>query len=109
MKRALSYLLILVVIAFLLSACAGEYEGLDTAKGLDIYAWQTEEGVCFGLCSGAKPSLSAEEISTLKPVNADKMKEILSSYNLSADNLFLYNNTEFSNAEVCKMLGLIEE
>lgn len=98
---------VLICFAFLVG-CGSAYSGLDTLKGLDIYAFERDGAVYFGLTEGFTPALDDEGIAKLSPTEAEKMKDILASYNLPIDNLFLYNETELSDVEICEMLGLLD-
>lgn len=107
MKRVLLSFISAAICLFLFSACAGAYKGLDTSKGLDIYAWETNGNVCFGLTEGSTPTLTAEDIAALEPVASEEMKEIIASYNVPIENIFLYNYSKLSDLEICEQLGLI--
>lgn len=67
-----------------------EYYGLNTAKGLEVYVWQTAEDAYYcGVLSGTNRIKTPEEISGLAANGATvaEMKTILSSYDISNESI----------------------
>ena len=68
-----------------------EYFGLSAFKGLELYVWQLGPGVLrCGLMEGTNRNKTSEEIWSLRGVTVEEMKRILSTYDVPADNIFLY-------------------
>ncbi len=68
-----------------------EYFGLSAFKGLELYVWQMGPGVLrCGLMEGTNRNKTSEEIWSLQGATAEEMKRILSTYDVPADNIFLY-------------------
>lgn len=68
-----------------------EYFDLSAFKGLELYAWQMGPGVLrCGLMEGTNRNKTSEEIWNLRGVTVEEMKLILSTYDVPADNIFLY-------------------
>ena len=68
-----------------------EYFGLSAFKGLELYVWQLGPGVLrCGLMEGTNRNKTSEEIWNLQGATAEEMKLILSTYDVPADNIFLY-------------------
>ena len=68
------------------------YYGLDASNGLDIIVWQmAENSYSFGLLEHSEEQREwlSEELMHLKGVNADQMKTILSSYDVSEDDIYI--------------------
>ena len=104
MKRypALFFILALIIA---LAACDGEsvtkekvrqkfpeYHDLNTAKGLEVYVWQTAESTYYcGVLPGTNRVKTHEEICDLAVNGAtvEEMKIILSSYDLPKENIFI--------------------
>ena len=69
-----------------------EYYDLNTAKGLEVYVWQTAEDTYYcGVLPGTNRNKTDEEISSLTANGAtvEEMKTILSSYDISSDNIMI--------------------
>lgn len=67
-----------------------EYYGLNTAKGLEVYVWQTAEDTYYcGVLSGTNRVKTPEEISGLAANGAtvEEMKIILSSCDISDESI----------------------
>lgn len=69
-----------------------EYYDLNTAKGLEVYVWQTAEDTYYcGVLSGTNRIKTDEEISNLTANGAtvEEMKTILSSYDIPSNNIII--------------------
>ena len=67
-----------------------EYFGLPTGKGLEVYVWQmAPNSYSFGVMGGTNRVKTQDELWNLKGVSADKMRIILSSYNIDKDDIFI--------------------
>ena len=67
-----------------------EYFGLDASKGLDVYVWEmAEDCYYFGLLphSEEKRDCLSVELLNLQGVDADKMRRILSTYNIEENDI----------------------
>lgn len=67
-----------------------EYYNLNTAKGLEVYVWQTAEDTYYcGVLPGTNRGKTDEEISNLATNGAtvEEMKIILLSYDISNDDI----------------------
>ena len=68
-----------------------EYFGLSAFKGLELYVWQMGPGVLrCGLMEGTNRNKTNEEIWNLRGVTPEEMKQILSTYDVPEENIFLY-------------------
>ena len=68
-----------------------EYFGLSAFKGLELYVWQMGPGVLrCGLMEGTNRNKTSEEMWNLRGVTVEEMKLILSTYDVPAENIFLY-------------------
>ena len=68
-----------------------EYFGLSAFKGLELYVWQLGPGVLrCGLMEGTNRNKTSEEIWSLQGATVEEMKLILSTYDVPAENTFLY-------------------
>ena len=67
-----------------------EYFGLSTFKGLELYVWQMAPGswLC-GLMEGTNRNKTLTELMDLKPANVEEMKEILASYDVPEESVFV--------------------
>ena len=69
-----------------------EYYDLNTAKGLEVYVWQTAEDTYYcGVLPGVNRDRTEEEISDLaiKGATVEEMKTILSSYDISNEDIII--------------------
>ena len=84
-----------------------EYYGLSTFKGLELYAWRTEDGaIACGLLPGTNRRKEADEIERLKENGATlaEMKVILSDYPDIKGNVLLCPNEDgITNADLAEI------
>lgn len=69
-----------------------QYFDLDASKGLDVYVWQmAKDSYSFGLLPHAEPQREwiASELLGLKGIKADKMRLILSTYNVDEQEIHI--------------------
>mgnify|MGYP007069921568 CR=1 FL=1 len=69
-----------------------EYFGLDPAKGLDVIVWQMAgESYSFGLLEHSETPRDriSRELMDLKGVSAEQMREILSTYAVSEEGVYI--------------------
>ena len=69
-----------------------EYYDLNTAKGLEVYVWQTAENTYYcGILPGTNRTKMREELCDLAAHGAtvEEMKVILSSYHLPKESIFI--------------------
>ena len=70
-----------------------EYYNLSAFKGIEVYAWQTEDGkyLC-GALSGTNRNKTPEEISslTMNAATLEEMKAILSSYGIDKEEIIIF-------------------
>ncbi|MBR6290817.1 MAG: hypothetical protein IKR53_05170, partial [Clostridia bacterium] len=67
-----------------------EYFEQPTAKGLELYAWKTDAGEWeCGVMMGTNRNKTAEEIGALKPASLQEMREILASYDIPSEDVFI--------------------
>lgn len=67
-----------------------EYFGLHASRGLDVYVWQmAEDSYSFGLLSHSKKERDQLELMKLKGVSVDKMRVILSTYDIDEDDIYI--------------------
>ena len=69
-----------------------DYFGLDASDGLDVYVWQmAENSYSFGLLPHAEDERSwlATELMNLRGARAEEMKVILTTYNISENDLYI--------------------
>ena len=69
-----------------------EYFGLDTSKGLDVIVWQMAgESYSFGLLehSDTERDWISRELMDLKGVSAEQLREILATYAVSEDGIYI--------------------
>ena len=108
MRKLITFILISVMAAFAVTACMSkeaaelkkeypQYFGLDASKGLDIVVWQmSENSYDFGLLphSEEKRDWLDEDLSNLKPVSAEQMRIILSTYKIDTKdmNIVIWQN-----------------
>ncbi len=67
-----------------------EYYNLGTAKGIEVYAWQTNDGIYkCGAMSGTNRNKGPQEIFELTRNGAtfEEMRTILSSYNIEKESI----------------------
>ena len=104
MKRY-SVLLCIFALIIALAACGSEsvteekvrqkfpeYYDLNTAKGLEVYVWQTAENTYYcGILPGTNRTKMREELCDLAAHGAtvEEMKVILSSYHLPKESIFI--------------------
>ena len=74
-----------------------QYFGLDASKGLDIVVWQmSKNSYDFGLLphSEEKRDWLDEDLTNLKPVSAEQMRIILSTYKIDTKdmNIVIWQN-----------------
>ena len=68
-----------------------EYFGLSTFKGLEVYVWQmAPELYSFGLMGGTNRIKETEELMGLKGATAEEMRAILSTYDISESDVFIF-------------------
>ena len=108
MRKLITFILISVMAAMAVTACMSkeaaelkkeypQYFGLDASKGLDIVVWQmSENSYDFGLLphSEEKRDWLDEDLSNLKPVSAEQMRIILSTYKIDTKdmNIVIWQN-----------------
>ena len=69
-----------------------EYFGLDASKGLDVIVWQmTPSDYSFGLLEHSETQREwvSKELMDLKGVSAEQMREILATYAVSEDAVYI--------------------
>ena len=67
-----------------------EYFGLSTAKGLEVYVWETAPAsCCFGLLAGTNREKTYEELFNLKSASAAEMRAILSTYDIDESEVII--------------------
>lgn len=69
-----------------------EYFGLDASKGLDVIVWQmAPSDYSFGLLEHSETQLEwvSKELMDLKGVSAEQMREILATYAVSEDAVYI--------------------
>ena len=99
MKKLVTLVLLLVCI-FVLVGCNNttkdlqkrfpEYYNLDTFKGIEVYAWQTDDGIYkCGAMPGTNRYKTFEEILNLEKNGATfkEMRTILSSYDIDKESI----------------------
>jgi len=108
MRKLITFILILAAAAMVLTACMSkeaaelkkeypQYFGLDASKGLDIVVWQmSKNSYDFGLLphSEEKRDWLDEDLTNLKPVSAEQMRIILSTYKIDTKdmNIVIWQN-----------------
>ena len=108
MRRLITFILIFAVAAMVFTACMSkealelkkeypEYFDIDASNGLDIVVWQmSKNSYDFGLLphSGKERDWLDEELRNLKPVSAEQMRIILSTYKIdkSKMNIVIWQN-----------------
>ena len=94
MRRLITFILFFAAAALIISACMSkeasalkkeypQYFGIDDSDGLDIVVWQmAKNSYSFGLLPHSEETRDwlDEDLKDLKPVNADQMRIILSTY-----------------------------
>ena len=94
MRRLITFILIFAAAALFISACMSkeasalkkeypQYFGIDDSDGLDIVVWQMgKNSYSFGLLPHSEETRDwlDEDLKDLKPVTADQMRIILSTY-----------------------------
>lgn len=66
------------------------YYTLDASRGLDVYVWQmSPQSYHFGLLPHSDAPHEFSELLNLYPVNAAQMREILSTYGISEDKIYI--------------------
>lgn len=109
MRKLIAFILILAVAVIAFTACLSkeaaalkkeypQYFGIDDSNGLDIVVWQmAKDSYSFGLLphSGEKSEERLEDLMDLKPVTADQMRIILSTYKTdkSKMNIVIWHNS----------------
>ncbi len=69
-----------------------EYLGLDASRGLDVYVWQMSKGsYSFGLLPHKDEPRQwiSDELMNLVPADAEDMREILATYNVEEDKIYI--------------------
>ena len=108
MRRLITFILIFAVAAMVFTACMSkealelkkEYPGyfdIDASNGLDIVVWQmSKNSYDFGLLPHSEKERDwlDEELRNLKPVSAEQMRIILSTYKIdkSEMNIVIWQN-----------------
>ena len=108
MRKLITFILISVMAAMAFTACMSkeaaelkkeypQYFGLDASKGLDIVVWQmSKNSYDFGLLphKEEKRDWLDEDLSNLKPVSAEQMRIILSTYKIDTKdmNIVIWQN-----------------
>ncbi len=108
MRRLISFILIFAVAAMVFTACMSkealelkkeypEYFDIDASNGLDIVVWQmSKNSYDFGLLPHSEKERDwlDEELRNLKPVSAEQMRIILSTYKIdkSKMNIVFWQN-----------------
>lgn len=108
MRKLITFILILAATAMVFTACMSkeaaalkkeypQYFGLDASKGLDIVVWQmSKNSYDFGLLphSEEKRDWLDEDLTNLKPVSAEQMRIILSTYKIDTKdmNIVIWQN-----------------
>lgn len=108
MRRLITFILIFAVAAMVFTACMSkealelkkEYPGyfdIDASNGLDIVVWQmSKNSYDFGLLPHSEKERDwlDEELRNLKPVSAEQMRIILSTYKIdkSKMNIVIWQN-----------------
>ena len=94
MRRLITFILFFAAAALIISACMSkeasalkkeypQYFGIDDSDGLDIVVWQmAKNSYSFGLLPHSEETRDwlDEDLKDLKPVTADQMRIILSTY-----------------------------
>ncbi len=108
MRRLITFILIFAVAAMVFTACMSkealelekeypEYFDIDASNGLDIVVWQmSKNSYDFGLLPHSEKERDwlDEELRNLKPVSAEQMRIILSTYKIdkSKMNIVIWQN-----------------
>ena len=108
MRRLISFILIFAAAAMAFTACMSreardlkkeypEYFDIDASNGLDIVVWQmSKNSYDFGLLPHSEKERDwlDEELRSLKPVSAEQMRIILSTYKIdkSKMNIVIWQN-----------------
>ena len=108
MRRLVTFILILAAAALAFTACMSkeaaelkkeypQYFGIDASNGLDIVVWQMgKNSYDFGLLPHSEKERDwlDEDLKNLKPVSAEQMRIILSTYNIdkSEMNIVIWRN-----------------
>ena len=100
MRKLITFILVLAAVLSLTSCMSKEaaelkkqypqYFGLDASGGLDVVVWQmSQNSYSFGLLphSEEKRDWLDEELAELKPVSAEQMKIILSTYRIDSSKI----------------------
>ena len=67
-----------------------QYFNLDTFKGLEVYVWQMgQNSYRFGLLPGTNRNKTFQELINLDGIRLEDMKIILSTYNISSDDIMI--------------------
>jgi len=107
MRKLITFILVLAAVLSLTSCMSKEaaelkkqypqYFGLDTSGGLDVVVWQmSQNSYSFGLLPHSEEQRNwlDEELTDLKPVSAEQMKIILSTYRIDSSriDIFIWQN-----------------
>lgn len=108
MRRLVTFILILAAAALAFTACMSkeaaelkkeypQYFGIDASNGLDIVVWQMgKNSYDFGLLPHSEKERDwlDEDLKNLKPVSAEQMRIILSTYKIdkSEMNIVIWQN-----------------
>ena len=108
MRRLITFILIFAAAAMVFTACMSkealelkkeypEYFDIDASNGLDIVVWQmSKNSYDFGLLPHSEKERDwlDEELRNLKPVSAEQMRIILSTYKIdkSKMNIVIWQN-----------------
>ena len=108
MRRLITFILIFAVAAMVFTACMSKealelkkeypkYFDIDASNGLDIVVWQmSKNSYDFGLLPHSEKERDwlDEELRNLKPVSAEQMRIILSTYKIdkSKMNIVIWQN-----------------
>lgn len=108
MRKLITFVLVLATAVLAFTACMSkeaaalkkeypQYFGLDASNGLDIVVWQmSKNSYDFGLLPHSEETRNwlDEDLMALKPVSADEMKIILSTYKIdnSKMNIVIWQN-----------------
>ena len=100
MRKLITFILVLAAVLSITSCMSKEaaelkkqypqYFGLDASGGLDVVVWQmSQNSYSFGLLPHSEEQRNwlDEELTDLKPVNAEQMKIILSTYRIDSSKI----------------------